>query len=144
MDVFTLPHVQSEAVIPDVIRIVNLTGWVQSCQAFQLEMTAKINGYSLTAEYEAGSKYKWPLGGAKSAAAALLWCQWRSLQRYITFSDSCLDVFHEWMVKDRQTLNSQCGLWEETAPWRKKAAKLTKILTLKHGKLIAFTYLIFF
>ncbi|TWW76970.1 protein sel-1 homolog 3 [Takifugu flavidus] len=96
------PDTLSEAVIPDVIRIVNLTGWVQSCQAFQLEMTVKIGGYFLMAEYEAGN--------------------------------SCLDVFHEWMVKDRQTFNSQCGLWEETAPRRKKAAKLAKFLTLKHGR----------
>lgn len=44
--------------IPDVIRGVNLTGWLQTCQAFQLEMTVKIKGYSLTAEYEAGSKSK--------------------------------------------------------------------------------------
>lgn len=71
MYIFTLPHVQSEAVIPDVIRIVNLTGWVQSCQAFRLEMTVKIGGYFLTAEYEAGSKSKWPLDDAKATSAAI-------------------------------------------------------------------------
>lgn len=71
MYIFTLPRVQSEAVIPDVIRIVNLTGWVQSCQAFQLEMTVKIGGYFLMAEYEAGSKSKWPLDDAKATSAAL-------------------------------------------------------------------------
>lgn len=61
-----IPHVQSEGVIPDVIRNVNLTGWVQSCQAFQLEMSVKIGGYFLTSEYEAGSKSKWPLDDAKA------------------------------------------------------------------------------
>lgn len=62
--------------IPDVIRRVNLTGWLQTCQTFQLEMTVKINGYSLAAEYEASSKSKRPLGGAKvphrPSAGALL------------------------------------------------------------------------
>lgn len=85
------------------------------------------------------------------SAVALMEVHWNVI---FTFSESCLDVFHEWMVKDRQTFNSQCGLWEETAPRRKKAAKLAKLLTLKHGKskssfrtkfqVIAFTYQIFF
>lgn len=61
---------QSEAVIPDAIRSVNLTGWMQACQAFQLEMTEKINGYSLRAEHEAGSKFKRPLGGGKGTSSA--------------------------------------------------------------------------
>lgn len=64
-------HLQSEAVIPDVIMRVNLTGWLQTCQTFQLEMTVKISGYSLTAEYEASSKSKRPLNGAKVTASAL-------------------------------------------------------------------------
>lgn len=38
-------------------------------------------------------------------------------------------------MKDRQTLNSQCGLWEETAPRRKQAVKLARFLALKHGKI---------
>lgn len=38
------------------------------------------------------------------------------------------------MVKDRQTLNSQCGVWEETLPRRKQATKLAKFLAHKHGK----------
>lgn len=71
MYIFTLPHVQSEAVIPDVIRTVNLTGWLRTCKEFRLEMTVKIAGYSLTAEYEAGSKSKRPLDGAKATASAL-------------------------------------------------------------------------
>lgn len=86
MCIFILPHVQSEAVIPDVIRIVNLTGWVQSCQAFQLEMTVKISGYFLTAEYEAGSKSKWPLDDAKATPTAL--CRGvngSTLERYFHF-----------------------------------------------------------
>lgn len=130
-------HVQSEAVIPDVIRSVNLTGWLQTCQTFQLEMAMKINGYSLTAENEAGSKSKWPLDGAKVTASALclLGAYWNLI--ILTFSDACLDVFHKWMVKNRRTLNSQCGVWEETAPRRKQAVKLAKFLAHKHGKTIS-------
>lgn len=52
----------------------------------------------------------------------------------LTFSDTCLDVFREWMVKDRKELNSQCDVWEETAPRRKQATKLAKFLAQKHGK----------
>ncbi|XP_068614297.1 protein sel-1 homolog 3-like [Brachionichthys hirsutus] len=43
-------HSTSEVVIPDVLRTVNLTGWLQACQAFRLEMTAKITGFSLQAK----------------------------------------------------------------------------------------------
>lgn len=61
------PLLQSEVVIPDVIRIVNLTGWLQTCQAFRLEMTMKLIGYSLqaTQETESGSKLIHALDGAK-------------------------------------------------------------------------------
>ncbi|KAM4565603.1 protein sel-1 homolog 3 [Odontesthes bonariensis] len=41
-------HVMSEG-IPDVIKNVNLTGWLQTCQEFHLDMTVKINGFSLKA-----------------------------------------------------------------------------------------------
>ncbi|XP_041796910.1 protein sel-1 homolog 3 isoform X2 [Chelmon rostratus] len=50
------PHSMSEVVIPDVIRIVNLTGWLQTCQAFRLEMTMKLIGYSLQATQETESE----------------------------------------------------------------------------------------
>ncbi|XP_026220917.1 protein sel-1 homolog 3 [Anabas testudineus] len=89
------PHSTSEVVIPDVIRSVNLTGWLQTCQEFRLEMNLKISGYSLRR----------------------------------TESESCFDVFHKWMVKDRP----QCEAWETTAPHRRHAAKLAKLLSFKHG-----------
>ncbi|XP_024910994.1 protein sel-1 homolog 3, partial [Cynoglossus semilaevis] len=38
------PH--REHVVPDVIKDVNLTGWLQTCDAFRMELTMKINGYS--------------------------------------------------------------------------------------------------
>ncbi|XP_044057682.1 protein sel-1 homolog 3 isoform X1 [Siniperca chuatsi] len=44
------PPSMSEVVIPDVIVTVNLTGWLQTCQAFRLEMNMKISGYSLKAK----------------------------------------------------------------------------------------------
>ncbi|KAM8767898.1 LOW QUALITY PROTEIN: protein sel-1 homolog 3 [Acanthopagrus schlegelii] len=97
------PHSTSEVVIPDVIRTVNLTGWLQTCQAFHLEMTVKISGYSLKAKQ-----------GTESG-------------------NICFDAFHEWMVKDRLLSESQCGLWEATVPQRRLAAKLAKIMALKHG-----------
>ncbi|XP_040902663.1 protein sel-1 homolog 3 [Toxotes jaculatrix] len=59
------PHSMSEAVIPDVIKNVNLTGWLQTCQEFHLELIVKISGYSLKAEQRAESEtcfdalYKW-------------------------------------------------------------------------------------
>lgn len=61
------PLLQSEAVIPDVIRTVNLTGWLQTCHGFHVEMTLKIMGYSLQAQEqtESGSRLMYPLDGAK-------------------------------------------------------------------------------
>ncbi|KAK2846785.1 hypothetical protein Q5P01_009784 [Channa striata] len=41
------PLSMSEVDIPDIVRAVNLTGWLQTCQEFRLEMNAKISGYSL-------------------------------------------------------------------------------------------------
>ncbi|KAL0973423.1 hypothetical protein UPYG_G00203400 [Umbra pygmaea] len=35
----------SEVVVPDNIRSLNLTGWLQSCQEFQLELHVKLTGY---------------------------------------------------------------------------------------------------
>ncbi|KAI4815468.1 hypothetical protein KUCAC02_005612 [Chaenocephalus aceratus] len=46
------PYSMSEVVIPDVIRALNLTGWLQTCQRFRLEMDVKISGYSFRAEQE--------------------------------------------------------------------------------------------
>ncbi|XP_031719436.1 protein sel-1 homolog 3 [Anarrhichthys ocellatus] len=39
-----------DVVVPDVIRTVNLTGWLHTCQEFRLEMDVKIRGYSLQAQ----------------------------------------------------------------------------------------------
>ncbi|XP_042342919.1 protein sel-1 homolog 3 [Plectropomus leopardus] len=49
------PYSLSEVVIPDVIRTVNLTGWLQTCQRFSLEMNVKIRGYSLKAKHSTES-----------------------------------------------------------------------------------------
>lgn len=67
LSLISFPPLQSEAVIPDVIRTVNLIGWLQTCQAFHLEMTVKISGYSLKAKQgtESGSRLLCPLDGAK-------------------------------------------------------------------------------
>ncbi|KAG7243090.1 hypothetical protein INR49_016465 [Caranx melampygus] len=40
------PHSMSEAAIPNVIKDVNLTGWLHNCQVFRLELYMKIRGYS--------------------------------------------------------------------------------------------------
>ncbi|XP_070762454.1 protein sel-1 homolog 3 [Enoplosus armatus] len=50
------PHSLSDIVIPDVIMTVNLTGWLQTCQEFRLEMYLKISGYSLKAKQETESE----------------------------------------------------------------------------------------
>lgn len=50
------PYSMSEVVIPDVIRTVNLTGWLQTCQQFRFEMNVKISGYSLMAEQRRNSE----------------------------------------------------------------------------------------
>ncbi|TDH14660.1 hypothetical protein EPR50_G00022620 [Perca flavescens] len=49
-------HSMPEVVIPDVIRNVNLTGWLQTCQEFHLEMNIKISGYSFKAKQETESE----------------------------------------------------------------------------------------
>ncbi|XP_034405152.1 protein sel-1 homolog 3 [Cyclopterus lumpus] len=97
------PHSTDEVVIPDVIRTVNLTGWLHTCQEFRLEMNVKIRGFSLKAQQ-----------GTESGK-------------------TCVDAFHEWTVKDRQPSKSQCELWETTLPHRRQAAKLAKFLVFKHG-----------
>ncbi|XP_030008211.1 protein sel-1 homolog 3 isoform X2 [Sphaeramia orbicularis] len=58
-------HSMSEAAVPDVIKNVNLTGWLQTCQQFSLELRMKINGYLLKDKQRAESEscfntfYKW-------------------------------------------------------------------------------------
>ncbi|KAM6988401.1 protein sel-1 homolog 3 [Tautogolabrus adspersus] len=99
-----LPRSTSEVVVPDVIRAVNLTGWLHTCQALRLEMSVKIRGYSLQANQ-----------GTKSGK-------------------TCGDAFHKWLVQKRQPSEPQCELWEETIPRRRQAAKLAKLLAFKHGK----------
>lgn len=46
------PQSTSEVAVPDMIRTLNLTGWIQTCGAFQLEMAAKLASYSLKAAQE--------------------------------------------------------------------------------------------
>ncbi|XP_039985928.1 protein sel-1 homolog 3 [Xiphias gladius] len=50
-----------------------------------------------------------------------------------TESDTCFDAFHQWMIEDRAPSDSQCEQWEATAPHRRQAAKLSKLLAFKHG-----------
>ncbi|XP_056229263.1 protein sel-1 homolog 3 [Seriola aureovittata] len=50
------PHSMSEPVIPDVIKDVNLTRWLHSCQEFHLELNMKISGYSLKAKQRTESE----------------------------------------------------------------------------------------
>ncbi|XP_017271766.3 protein sel-1 homolog 3 isoform X1 [Kryptolebias marmoratus] len=96
------PHSMPADVIPDVIETVNLTGWLQACQEFVLELTDKMSGFSLQAK------------------------QGRE-------SETCFDAFHEWAVKERPASYLQCKQWEETAPHRKLAVKLAKLLAFKYG-----------
>lgn len=49
-------------------------------------------------------------------------------------SETCSHAFHKWVVKHRQKSNSQCASWEAAAPRRRHAAKLAKLLVLKHGE----------
>ncbi|XP_071353270.1 protein sel-1 homolog 3 [Trachinotus anak] len=50
------PHGMSEAVIPDVLKDVNLAGWLQNCQEFHLELSMKISGYSMKAKQRTESE----------------------------------------------------------------------------------------
>ncbi|XP_068571326.1 protein sel-1 homolog 3 [Cebidichthys violaceus] len=97
-------HSMDDVVIPDVIRTVNLTGWLHTCQEFRLEMDVKISGYSLQAQQ-----------GTESGK-------------------TCFDAFHKWMVRDRLPSKTQCEPWETTVPHRRQAAKLAKFLVFKHGE----------
>ena len=136
-------RLQSEAVIPDVIKDVNITGWHQACREFRLELNVKINGYSLKAKRgtESGSRPVFPLGGAKIALSELFasaFCRTvLKAQRNCPccfFPDTCVDAFHKWMIKDGRLSDSQCEQWEATLPHRGQAAKLSKLLAFKHGK----------
>nr|XP_012776484.3 protein sel-1 homolog 3 [Maylandia zebra] len=49
-----------------------------------------------------------------------------------TEAETCSHAFHKWVVKHRQTSNPQCASWEAAAPRRRHAAKLAKLLVLKH------------
>ncbi|KAM7412825.1 hypothetical protein PAMA_020283 [Pampus argenteus] len=61
------PHSTTEVVIPDAVKSLNLTGWLQTCQEFSLEMDLKISGYSLKAKQSTESEscsddfHKWML-----------------------------------------------------------------------------------
>ena len=52
----------------------------------------------------------------------------------LIFSETCFDAGHMWAVKERRPPISQCELWEEIAPHRRKAAELAKLLVFKYGK----------
>ncbi|CAJ1065052.1 protein sel-1 homolog 3 [Xyrichtys novacula] len=97
-----LPLTMSEVVIPDVVRAVNLTGWLHTCQALHQEINMKIVEYSHQAKQSQEP-------------------------------DTCFDFYYEWMINNRQPLQPQCELWEETYPRRRQAMKLVKILAFKHG-----------
>ncbi|XP_043976245.1 protein sel-1 homolog 3 isoform X2 [Gambusia affinis] len=45
-----VPHSLSDVAVPDVIKNVNLTGWLQSCQEFLFDITVKISGFTLKAK----------------------------------------------------------------------------------------------
>ncbi|XP_068173865.1 protein sel-1 homolog 3 isoform X2 [Antennarius striatus] len=46
-----IPHYStSEVVLPDLLSTVNLTGWLQACRTFRLEVTVKVSGYILKAK----------------------------------------------------------------------------------------------
>lgn len=70
---FQLPP-QSEVVIPDVIRTLNLTEWIQTCEAFQLEVAAKLDSYSLKAAQvpDSGNTLICPLDGTTNAIIGIL------------------------------------------------------------------------
>ncbi|CAG6000615.1 unnamed protein product, partial [Menidia menidia] len=71
-------HFMSEA-LPDVIRNVNLTGWMQTCQEFQHEMKDKIGGFSLKARQETDSEtcfdafHKWVVKERATRRHCELW-----------------------------------------------------------------------
>ncbi|XP_071781443.2 protein sel-1 homolog 3 [Centroberyx gerrardi] len=50
------PYSMSEVIVPEVIKNVNLTGWLKTCQDFHLELNVKISGYSLKAKQKAESE----------------------------------------------------------------------------------------
>ncbi|XP_070685648.1 protein sel-1 homolog 3 [Pempheris klunzingeri] len=98
------PHNMSEVVIPDVLRTVNLTGWLQTCQAFRLDMNQKIRGYFFKAKQ-----------GTESETCHDAFHEWMVKDRLLPSK-------------------SQCELWEATVPHRRQAAKLAKFLTYKRGE----------
>nr|XP_020472495.1 protein sel-1 homolog 3-like [Monopterus albus] len=57
------PQSMSDVVIPDVVRAVNLTGWLQTCQEFRFEMNMKIDGYSLMGTESGGRGVSLPALG---------------------------------------------------------------------------------
>ncbi|CAN9511215.1 unnamed protein product [Ophioblennius macclurei] len=97
------PHSSHEVVLPDVIKSVNLSEWLQTCQEFSLEMNEKISGYSLKAQQSTG------------------------------FGRACFDVLHEWLVHERQPSDVKCEQWESTVPLRRSASTLAKLLVYKYG-----------
>ncbi|RVE65008.1 hypothetical protein OJAV_G00131930 [Oryzias javanicus] len=98
---------KSETVLPDVIRRLNLTGWLQNCQEFREEMVAKIKGFLL------------------------------KTKKQRTDLETCFDVFHPWMLNEELPPNSQCEPWEKTAPHRKKVVDLAMLLVFKYGEKVS-------
>ena len=80
---------QSEVVLPDIIRSVNLTGWLHTCQEFHLDMIAKINGLSLKAkqETENGNGLLYPLDGAKKYYMKKRWERFQESDYFNFFRD---------------------------------------------------------
>ncbi|XP_061576398.1 protein sel-1 homolog 3 [Cololabis saira] len=48
-------------------------------------------------------------------------------------SEVCFDAVHKWVVKEKLPPISECELWEEIVPHRRKAAELAKLLVFKYG-----------
>uniref|UniRef100_A0A3B5L5T4 Uncharacterized protein n=1 Tax=Xiphophorus couchianus TaxID=32473 RepID=A0A3B5L5T4_9TELE len=75
-------HPQSDAAAPEVIKNINLTGWLQSCQEFLFDITVKISGFTLKAKHQRKSGnvsfcppdvmgYQTPAGGTAVSPSAV-------------------------------------------------------------------------
>ncbi|XP_024299011.1 protein sel-1 homolog 3 isoform X1 [Oncorhynchus tshawytscha] len=99
-----IPNVRpSEVIVPDPIRILNLTGWLQSCQEFQLELHVKLTGYLLRAREK-----------QESENCMDAYHEW-TLKCHLAVTPHC----EPWEAPN--------------APQRHYAVHLAKILATKHG-----------
>ncbi|KAM6933315.1 LOW QUALITY PROTEIN: protein sel-1 homolog 3 [Xenentodon cancila] len=119
------PYMLSDVVLPDVIKGLNLPGWMHTCQEFRLDMINKINGFSRRAKQQSGNVLMDPLGGTEKVSILIFF--------FFFFLEVCSGAVHKWVVKERLPPISQCELWEEIVPHRRKAAELAKLLVFKYG-----------